>query len=44
MPGNVLAIVSQNAFGQPFISVVVGASSKDVLYTNMNSLLSQINA
>ena len=42
--GNCLAIVSQNAFGQPFISVVVGASSKDVLYTNMNSLLSQINA
>lgn len=41
--GNCLAIESQNAYGQPYISVVVGAKTKDILYTDMNSLLAQIN-
>ncbi len=42
--GNCLAILSQNAFGQPFISVITGAPSKDALYTDMNTMLSQINS
>ncbi len=42
--GNCLAIESQNAYGQPYISIVVGAKTKDALYTDMNSLLSLINS
>lgn len=42
--GNCLAIESQNAYGQPYISIVVGAKTKDTLYKDMNSLLSVINA
>lgn len=41
--GNCLALLSQNAFGEPFVSIVMGASSKDVLYQQMNSLLEHIN-
>lgn len=41
--GNCLAIESQNAYGQPYISIIAGAKTKDILYTDMNSLLSQIN-
>lgn len=41
--GNCLAIVSQNAYGVPYISIVVNAKSKNVLYEDMNVLLSQIN-
>lgn len=41
--GNCLALVSQNAYGQFYISVVVGALSKEDLYNDQNSLLSQIN-
>ena len=37
--GNCLALLSQNAYGKPFISIVMGASSKDVLYQEMTSLL-----
>jgi D-alanyl-D-alanine carboxypeptidase len=42
--GNCLVIETQNAYGQPYISVVVGARSKTALYEDMNSLLSQINS
>ncbi len=42
--GNCLALVSQNAYGQFYISIVVGALSKDDLYEDQNMLLSQINA
>ena len=42
--GNCLALVSQNAYGQFYISVVVGAQSKEDLYNDQNLLLSQINA
>lgn len=41
--GNCLAIVSQNAYGVPYISIVVNAKSKTVLYDDMNTLLEQIN-
>ena len=41
--GNCLALLSQNAYGKPFISIVMGASSKDVLYQEMTSLLQNIN-
>ena len=41
--GHCLAIMSQNAFGQPYISIIVGAKTTDDLYTDMNQLLSEIN-
>ena len=41
--GNCLALVAQNAFGQPYIAIVVGASDKERLYVDMNQLLAQIN-
>lgn len=43
LAGNCLAILTQNAYGKPFISIVMGASTKDVLYQEMNMLLQQIN-
>ena len=42
--GNCLAIITQNAFGKPFVSIVLGASSKELLYQQMNSLLQNINS
>ena len=41
--GHCLAIMSQNAFGQPFISIIMGAQNSSDLYEDMNILLSQIN-
>lgn len=41
--GNCLALLSQNAYGKPFVSIVMGASTKELLYQQMNSLLSNIN-
>ena len=41
--GNCLALISQNAYGHPFVSIVLGAATKDVLYEEMNSLLQVIN-
>ena len=41
--GHCLAIMSQNAFGQPYISIIVGAKTTDDLYTDMNQLLAEIN-
>ena len=43
LAGNCLALLSQNAYGRPFVSIVMGASSKEVLYQQMNSLLQNIN-
>ena len=43
LAGNCLALLSQNAYGRPFVSIVMGASTKDVLYQQMNSLLQNIN-
>ena len=41
--GNCLALLSQNAYGQPYVSVVMGADTKNDLYIQMNSLLQNIN-
>ena len=41
--GNCLSLISQNAYGQFFISVVTGAASKEDLYGDMNGLLSAVN-
>lgn len=42
--GSCLAIISQNAYGQPFVSIVLNAQNKSILYSDMNLLLSQINS
>ena len=42
--GSCLALVSQNAYGEPFISIILHAPTKTALYDNMNQLLSQINS
>ncbi len=39
--GACLAIVSQNAYGKPYISIVLNAPTKTMLYEKMNQLLSQ---
>lgn len=41
--GNCLALLSQNAYGKPFVSIVMGAATKEELYQQMNSLLQNIN-
>ena len=41
--GNCLALLCQNEYGNPFISIVMGASSKELLYQEMSSLLENIN-
>lgn len=41
--GNCLALITQNAYGAPFISVVANAASKELLYQQMNYLLDHIN-
>ncbi|MDD7220496.1 MAG: serine hydrolase [Clostridia bacterium] len=43
LAGNCLALLSQNAYGKTFVSIVMGASSKELLYKQMNSLLKNIN-
>lgn len=42
--GNCLALLSQNAYGSPYVSIVMGASTKEVLYQQMTSLLENANA
>lgn len=41
--GNCLALITQNQYGLPYISVVTNASSKELLYQQMNLLLNRIN-
>lgn len=41
--GACLAILTQNAYGQPFVSIVLNAQNKNALYSDMNHLLEQIN-
>ena len=41
--GNCLALLTQNAYGQPYISIVMNAPTKELLYEQMNLLLQQIN-
>lgn len=42
--GNCLALVSQNMYGNTFITVVANAPDKPVLYEQMNQLLEHINS
>ena len=41
--GACLAILSQNEYGEPYISIVLSAPTKAVLYQDMNQLLEKIN-
>lgn len=41
--GNCLALLTQNVYGQPYISIVMNASTKELLYEQMNLLLQQTN-
>ena len=42
--GNCLAILTQNAYGKTFVSIVMGAATKELLYQEMNSLLQNIKS
>lgn len=42
--GNCLALLCQNPYGAPYVSIVMGASTKELLYQQMNSLLENVNA
>ena len=41
--GNCLALLCQNSYGEPYISIVMGASTKELLYQQMTSILENIN-
>ena len=41
--GSCLAVISRNAYGQFYISVVVRAETKEALYEDMNLMLSKVN-
>lgn len=41
--GNCLALLSQNAYGEPYVSIVMGASTKELLYQQMSALLENAN-
>ena len=41
--GNCLALLCQNSYGEPYVSTVMGASTKELLYQQMTSLLENIN-
>ena len=43
LAGACLAILSQNEYGEPYISIVLGAKTKAILYHDMNQLLNKIN-
>lgn len=42
--GACLAILSQNKYGKPYVSIVLGAQTKIILYEDMNQLLGKINS
>lgn len=42
--GACLAILSQNKYGKPFVSIVLGAQTKTILYQDMSQLLGKINS
>ena len=42
--GSCLALLSQNAYGEPYITVILHAPNKSTLYDNMNQLLGKINS
>lgn len=41
--GNCLALVSQNSYGEPHISIVLRAGNKESLYNQMNMLMAESN-
>lgn len=41
--GNCLALLSQDAYGKPYVSIVMGASTKELLYQQMSALLENAN-
>ena len=41
--GSCLCLYSKNKYGNPFITIIMGASDKETLYSEMNELLSKIN-
>lgn len=41
--GNCLALLTLNAFGQAYVSIIMGAPEKEMLYDEMNMLLEKIN-
>lgn len=43
LAGNCLALLAQNEYGKPYVAIVMGASTKDLLYQQMNTLLEKIN-
>ena len=44
LAGNCLALLSQNAYGEPHISIILRASTKTSLYDQMNQLLAESNS
>ena len=42
--GSCLAILSQNEYGAPYVSIVLNAGTKAQLYEDMNQLLGKINS
>lgn len=42
--GSCLALLSQNAYGEPYITIILHAATKTALYDNMNQLLGKINS
>lgn len=43
LAGNCLALLSQNAYGEPHISIILRAKTKNSLYEQMNMLLAESN-
>ncbi len=43
LAGHCLALVSQNSYGEPHVSIVLRAGSKDSLYSQMNLLMAESN-
>lgn len=41
--GNCLALLCQDAYGNPYVSIIMGASTKELLYEEMTSLLNNIS-
>lgn len=41
--GSCLAVIVQNAYGLPYMAVILHADNRSILYEDMNTLLTQIN-
>lgn len=41
--GSCLAVIVQNAYGLPYMAVILNADNRSILYEDMNTLLTQIN-